>query len=80
MVYYETSCIPEWVNYNSDRKTKKRLTSFLKYNGIIPLKIRIEGKRVPTCGFCDYSTGKIYYVQIDKSQQAYIEWYGFEKK
>lgn len=80
MVYYETSCLPEWVIENSDSKTKKELSNYLKDNGVIPLRIKIEGERIPTCNYCDCSTGKIYYVQIDKSQIEYLSWYGFEKK
>ncbi len=80
MAYYETTCIPQWTDLDSDRRTKNRLEDFLKREGIVPLKIRIEGERVPTCEFCDCSTGKIYYVQVDESQIEFIQFFGFVEK
>ncbi|MFT7611633.1 MAG: hypothetical protein ACI9J3_000578 [Parvicellaceae bacterium] len=73
----ETTCAPEWVDQNSDRKTKNNLEGFLKRNGIIPLKIKTEGDRHETCQFCDCTTGKIFKVQIDQSQRSLISEFDF---
>ena len=80
VVYYETSCYPAWTDAESDRRTKLQLEGYLKDLGIVPLKIKIEGERVPTCEFCDCSTGKSYEVQIDESQFAEISFLGFVRK
>jgi len=73
----ETTCSPGWVDHDNDRKTKNNLEGFLKGNGIVPLKIKIEGDRHETCQFCDCTTGKVFKVQIDQSQRSLIGEFGF---
>lgn len=80
MIFKETSCLPFWANESSDRKSKNTLETFLKSEGIIPLKIKIVGDRIETCVDCDCPTGKEYHVQIDKSQVGYLAYWGFELK
>ncbi len=78
MTYSETACYPFWVNESSDKKTRSTLETFLKSDGIIPLKIKIEGNRGSYCEGCDCKTGKIYRVQVDKSQVGALAYWGFE--
>ncbi len=80
VIYKETSCLPFWAHESSDRKSKNTLETFLKSEGIIPLKIKIIGERIETCQECDCNTGLEYRVQIDKSQVGYMAYWGFELK
>lgn len=80
MIYEETTCLPFWANESSDRKSINTLETFLKSEGIIPLKIKIIGERESTCEFCDCPTGLEYHVQVDKSQIGYLAYWGFELK
>ncbi len=80
MVYEETVCYPYWVHTSNDNKTKDQLESFLKDDGIIPLKIRVLGEREITCEACACLTGKRYEVLVDKSQIGYMNYWGFEIK
>jgi hypothetical protein len=78
MVYHETNCPPTWVNINNDRKSKNALEILLKADGIIPLKIRVNGERLDNCDDCYCETGKEYHVKVDKSQAGLLFYYGFE--
>lgn len=80
VIYKETSCLPFWAHESSDRKSKNTLETFLKSEGIIPLKIKVIGERIETCQECDCYTGKEYRVQVDKSQVGYMAYWGFELK
>ena len=77
VVFNEENCLPPWVSEKSDNKTRKNLSALLKGDGIIPLKIKIKGDRLPDCNDCNCLTGKSYHVQIDESQLNYIYHYGF---
>jgi len=78
MVYHETNCPPMWVNINNNRKSKNALEILLKADGIIPLKIRVNGERLDNCDDCYCETGKEYHVKVDKSQAGLLFYYGFE--
>lgn len=80
LIYEETTCLPFWANESSDRKSINTLETFLKSEGIIPLKIKIIGERESTCEFCDCPTGLEYHVQVDKSQIGSLAYWGFELK
>lgn len=49
-----------WAHESSDRKSKNTLETFLKSEGIIPLKIKIIGDRIATYKDCDCFTGLEY--------------------
>ena len=56
----------------------KNLEKFLKAEGIIPLKIKVEGEKIITCKACDCETGIEYQVQVDESQAGLLLYYGFK--
>ena len=80
MVYNETICYPFWTDIDSHKRSKDNLEKFLKAEGIIPLKIKIEGERISTCEFCDCETGITYEVQVDESQSGLLIYYGFKTR
>tara|TARA_B110000046_G_C13010751_1_gene406563 strand:+ start:446 stop:775 length:330 start_codon:yes stop_codon:yes gene_type:complete len=80
IIYKETTQLPFWAHESSDRKSKNTLETFLKSEGIIPLKIKIIGDRIATCKDCDCFTGLEYRVQVEKSQVGYMAYWGFELK
>ena len=80
VIYKETTQLPFWAHESSDRKSKNTLETFLKSEGIIPLKIKIIGDRIATYKDCDCFTGIEYRVQVDKSQIGYMVYWGFELK
>ncbi|MFD1550686.1 hypothetical protein DNU06_06230 [Putridiphycobacter roseus] len=80
MVYEETACLPFWTDEDSQSKSKDNLELFLKAEGIIPLKIKIEGERNFSCDACDCETGIDYLVQVDESQAGLMLYYGFKSR
>jgi hypothetical protein len=80
VIYEESTQLPFWANESSDRKSKNTLETFLKSEGIIPLKIKIVGTRVANYKDCDCLTGLEYRVQVDKSQVGYMAYWGFQLK
>ncbi len=80
MVYEETTCLPFWTDEDSRSKSKDNLEKFLKAEGIIPLKIKVEGERMITCEACDCETGIEYQVQVDESQAGLLLYYGFKSR
>ena len=80
MVYEETVCYPFWTDEDSHIKSKKNLEKFLKAEGIIPLKIRVDGERYITCEACHCETGVIYLVKVDESQAGLMFYYGFRTR
>ncbi len=79
MVFQETACLPFWAHESNDRKAKNTLENFLKSEGIIPLKIKINGERSSIiCESCACPTGKEYRVKVDKSQIYLLAYWGFE--
>ncbi len=79
MVMEEDNCRPPWVG-KTDMKTRNNLEAVLRADGIIPLKIKINGSRETDDLPCGYPTGKIYRVQIDQSQVSWLYYYGFENE
>ncbi|MEO9531792.1 MAG: hypothetical protein ABJG68_13510 [Crocinitomicaceae bacterium] len=79
MVMEEDNCRPPWVG-KTDHKTRDNLEAVLRADGVIPLKIRIKGKREFDGEPCGTPTGKTYHVQIDRSQISWLYWYGFENE
>lgn len=80
MIYQEMNCLPFWANESSNRKSINALETFLKSEGIIPLKIKIIGVRETSCDYCDCYTGIEYHVQVDKSQIGQMAYWGFKQK
>lgn len=80
MVYEEEVCLPFWTDEDSHNKSRNNLATFLKAEGIIPLKIKIEGERIPECEDCYCKTGISYEVQVDRSQAGLMLYYGFKTK
>ncbi|MFK8045123.1 MAG: hypothetical protein AB8B72_06495 [Crocinitomicaceae bacterium] len=80
MIYEETVCYPFWTDEDSDNRSRQNLEKFLKAEGIIPLKIRVDGERNPSCDFCDCETGVTYEVKIDESQAGLMIYYGFKTR
>ncbi len=80
MIYEEEVCLPFWADEDQHRKSKDNLEQFLKTEGIIPLKIRITGERLPECEACHCKTGLSYEVQVDESQSGHLLYYGFQSK
>lgn len=80
MIYEETVCYPFWTDEDSHNRSKQNLEKFLKAEGIIPLKIKVEGERTPTCEFCDCETGVTYQVKVDESQAGLMLYYGFKSR
>lgn len=77
MIYEETTCYPFWTDEDSHNRSKDNLEKFLKAEGIIPLKIRVDGERSISCDFCDCETGISYLVKVDESQAGLMLYYGF---
>ena len=77
MVYDETVCYPFWTDENSHNRSRQNLEAFLKAEGIIPLKIRVQGERYISCEACYCETGVTYEVKVDKSQSGLLLYYGF---
>lgn len=80
MIYEETACYPFWTDEDSHNKSKENLEKFLKAEGIIPLKIKVEGERDLTCGDCFCETGVTYQVKVDESQAGLMLYYGFKSR
>ena len=80
VIYEEEGCTPPWVSLKNDNNSRNNLESLLKAEGIIPLKIKIEGERDDSCNECACTTGKVYRVQIDESQLDRIYYYGFKSE
>lgn len=80
MVYEETTCYPFWTDEDSHNRSKDNLEKFLKAEGIIPLKIRVDGERSISCDFCDCETGVSYNVKVDESQAGLLLYYGFKSR
>ncbi|MFK8039035.1 MAG: hypothetical protein AB8B74_12140 [Crocinitomicaceae bacterium] len=80
MIYEETVCYPFWTDEDSHNRSKDNLEKFLKAEGIIPLKIRVEGERSISCEFCDCETGVSYQVKVDESQAGLMLFYGFKSR
>ena len=79
MQYEEENCVPPWVG-KTDNRSQDNLEALLRADGLIPLKIKIKGTRENNCIDCDCKTGKVYQVQIDRSQMNYLIYYGFSVK
>jgi hypothetical protein len=80
MVYEETTCYPFWTDADSHNRSRDNLEKFLKAEGIIPLKIRVEGERLITCEACHCETGVTYQVKVDESQAGLMLYYGFKSR
>ena len=80
MIYEETVCYPFWTDEDSHHRSKENLEKYLKAEGIIPLKIRVEGERVITCEACHCETGVTYEVKVDESQAGLMLYYGFKSR
>ena len=80
MIYEEEVCLPFWADENNHNKSRDNLEKFLKAEGIIPLKIRITGERLPECEDCYCKTGLFYEVQVDETQSGLMLYYGFRTR
>ncbi len=80
MTYEEQVCLPFWADKKKHNKSKENLEKYLKSEGIIPLKIKITGERLPQCDDCDCPTGLYYEVKIDESQSGSMLYYGFKTR
>lgn len=80
VIYEEEGCLPPWVSLKNDNRTRDNLEDLLRNDGIIPLRIKISGERNDNCNDCNCLTGKIYRVQVDKSQLNHMYYFGFRSE
>ncbi len=80
MIYEETVCYPFWTDEDSHNRSRDNLEKFLKAEGIIPLKIRVDGERYISCEACHCETGVTYEVKVDESQAGLMLYYGFKSR